>query len=430
MTQPANQAQSRPDPREAVTSTLVPRRTSRDIRSDSRLDVLHAVLSAGETTRNALAQATGLSLATVVTVVGELLAEGIVEERKVTAGRIGRPTAMLGMNNARGLVVGIDVAETYVRACMFDAALNEMLSVETARDEHVLDSDSVVEAIGRTLDNLLAKAQVSRADVLGVGVALPGLIQGPDGVSVVVPHWTWQKVELEHLRERVGLPLVIENPLKSIAIAELWLGRGRSFSSLATVNLGTGVGAGIVLEGRLLRGATNTAGEWGHTLLVLDGRKCRCGRNGCVEAYIGAPGIQQTLREIDPAHPLADLDMQNDFIRALAAVADGPDPDPAVQETIARTAYYLGSALADLVAIMNPEIVTLTGWTTWALGEHLLPPTRQHLLEQAPRGSARDVEVEVSTVRGNSVATGVATVVLERFLVDAGLLTSNIPVAL
>ena len=99
-------------------------------------------------------------------------------------------------------------------------------------------------------------------------------------------------------------------------------------------------------------------------------------------------------------------------------------------ETISRTAYYLGSALADLVAIVNPEVVTLTGWTTWALGDHLLPAARQHLLEQSPGGSAGGVELGISTVRGNSVATGMATVVLERFLVDAGLLTSNIPVAL
>ena len=192
----------------------------------------------------------------------------------------------------------------------------------------MLDPDAVVEAIGGTVDRLLDETGVSRAEVLGVGVSLPGLIQGPLGVSVVVPYWTWQTVELEHLRARVGLPLVIENPLKSIAIAELWLGGGRNYSSLATINLGTGVGAGIVLEGRILRGATNTAGEWGHTLLVLDGRRCRCGRDGCVEAYIGAPGIQQTLREIAPEHPLADMDMQNDFILALAAVADGSGARP------------------------------------------------------------------------------------------------------
>jgi predicted NBD/HSP70 family sugar kinase len=405
------------------------RRTSRDIRSDSRLDVLHAVLSAGETTRNELTQTTGLSPATVATVVGDLIGEGIVAETKVTAGRIGRPTATLAINGARGRVVGVDVAETYVRAVVFDAALNQLAHAQVARDEHVLDPDSVVEGIGRAVDLVLAEGGVRRDEVLGVGVSLPGLVQGPNAVSVVVPNWTWHEVELDRLRERVGMPLVIDNPLKAMATAELWLGRGRYSSSLATINLGTGVGAGIVLERRILRGATNSAGEWGHSLLVLDGRRCRCGRHGCVEAYLGVPGIQQTLREIAPDHALVGLG-ESDFIAALARVSQGPEPDAAVTETIARTAYYLGSALADLVAVINPEVVILTGWTTWALGDELLPATRRHLREQSPGWSARDLVLEVSTVEGNSVATGVATTALERYLADVGLLTTQIPIAL
>ncbi|WP_425956775.1 ROK family protein [Xylanimonas sp. McL0601] len=412
----------------------VPRRTSRDIRSESRLDVIHAVLSAGETTRNEVARSTGLSPATVATVMGELMAEGIVAETRLTVGRVGRPTATLAMNASRGRVVGIDVAETYVRAIMFDAALNQVGSLEEPRDEHEVAPIVVVEGIGRVVDALLATTGTARADVLGVGVALPGVVQGASGPSVVVPHWGWHRVELDRLRDRVGLPLVVDNPLRAIATAELWFGRGRECSSLVTINLGTGVGAGIVLEGRILRGATNSAGEWGHSLLVLDGRECRCGRRGCVEAYVGAPGIQETLREIAPDHPLVDVDTQPDFIAALAAAAGRADApsggDKAVQETIARTAYYLGSAIADLVAVVNPEVVTLTGWTTWLLGEHLLPATRAHLVDQAPGRSAADMALEVSTVRGNSVAAGLATIALERFLADAGLLTTQLPTAL
>jgi predicted NBD/HSP70 family sugar kinase len=405
------------------------RRTSRDIRSDSRLDVLHAVLSAGETTRNELAQLTGLSAATIATVVGELMAGGFVVETKTTAGRIGRPTATLAMNGARGRVIGIDVAETYIRAVLFDSALGEIAHAQVARDEHVLDPDSVVEGIGTALDRVIAEAGIDRSDVLGVGVSLPGLVQGPTSVSVVVPNWSWHQLEFDRLRERVGLPLVIDNPLKAMTTAELWLGRGRYSSSLVTINLGTGVGAGIVLERRILRGATNSAGEWGHSLLVLDGRRCRCGRHGCVEAYLGVPGIQQTLRELAPDHALVGLD-QSDFIAALARAADSADPDPAVTETIARTAYYLGSAIADLVAIVNPEAVVLTGWTVWALADKLLPATGMHLREQSPGWSARELELEVSTISRNSVATGVATTALERFLADAGLLTSRVPIAL
>jgi predicted NBD/HSP70 family sugar kinase len=185
-----------------------------------------------------------------------------------------------------------------------------------------------------------------------------------------------------------------------------------------------------VLEGTILRGATNSAGEWGHTLLALDGRRCRCGRQGCVEAYVGAAGIQQTLAEVAPGHPLASEPMQRGFIGALAAALDSPDPDPAVTETIERTARYLGSAIADLVAVVNPEMVTLTGWTAWALGDHLVPAMRRRIVEEAPGDAAADLAIEVSTVRGNSVATGMATIALERFLGDVGLLTTRVPTAL
>lgn len=411
-------------------TTSVPRRTSRDIRSDSRLDVLHAVLSVGVTTRNEVVRATGLSQATVATVVAELIGERILVEQRQVVGKVGRPTANLQLNPERGYVVGIDVAETYMRAVLFDTALHEVASVQESRDEHDLAPALVVETIGRVLDAALAKGGVARDDVLGVGIALPGLVQGISGVSVVVPHWTWHTVELDSLRSRVGLPLVVDNPLKAIATTELWFGKGRSASSMITLNLGTGVGAGIVLERQILRGATNSAGEWGHSLLVMDGRGCRCGRRGCVEAYVGAPGIRQTLREIAPEHPLADIELQNEFVGALAAELATPEPDPAVRQTVERTARYLGQAIADLVAIINPEMVTLTGWTTWLLGDHLLPLARAEVLAQAPGQSAVDLVLEASTERGNMVATGVAMTALERFLGDVGLVTTQVPVAL
>jgi predicted NBD/HSP70 family sugar kinase len=406
----------------------VTRRTSRDIRSESRLDVLHALLAAGEASRGDLAGVTGLSPATVATVVSDLLEGGIVTEARRTGGRIGRPTTTLRLNGSRGRVVGVDVAETYVRATVFDAALDELASVEIATDEHHVEPDDVIDAIARALDQALEGAHATRADVLGVGISLPGGMRRWTEVSVHVPVAAWHHVP--RLRERIDLPIVVDNPLKAIATAELWFGEGRRHASMITVNLGTGVGAGIVLEGTILRGARNFAGEWGHSLLALDGRRCRCGRRGCVEAYVGAAGIQETLAGIAPDHPLASEPMQREFIGALATALAPPSPDPAVTETLERTARYLGSAIADLVAVVDPEMITLTGWTAWALGDHLVPAVRRRVIEESPGAAAAGLAIEVSTVRGNSVATGIATIALERFLVDAGLVTTRVPTAL
>lgn len=405
----------------------VTRRTSRDIRSESRLDVLHALLLAGEASRNDLVGVTGLSNATVATVVSDLLEEGLVTEARRTGGRVGRPTTTLRLDGDRGRIVGVDVAETYIRATVFDAALDELASAEVATDEHDDDADHVVDGIADALDTAIGRAGAARGDVLGVGISLPGGMAGWDGASAVVPDATWPHVD--RLRERVDLPIVVDNPLKAIATAELWFGEGRRHASMITVNLGTGVGAGIVLEGTILRGATNFAGEWGHSLLAFEGRGCRCGRRGCVEAYVGAEGIRQTLAEIAPEHPLAAEATQREFIGALAAALEPPAPDPAVTATIDRTADYLGSAIADLVAIVNPEMITLTGWTAWALGGHLVPAVRRRVVEESPGGAA-GLAIEVSTVRGNSVATGIATIALERFLGDVGLVTTRVPTAL
>jgi len=406
----------------------VTRRTSRDIRSESRLDVLHALLAAGEASRGDLVRVTGLSSATVATVVSDLLSGGIVSEAGLATGHVGRPTTLLRLNGNGGRVVGIDVAETYVRATVFDAALDELASAEVATDEHHDEPDYVIDGIVRALDEALDGAHATREDVLGVGISLPGGMQHWAEVSVVVPNAAWHHVP--RLRERIDLPIVIDNPLKAIATAELWFGEGRRHASMITVNLGTGVGAGIVLQGTILRGANNSAGEWGHSLLALDGRECRCGRRGCVEAYVGAAGIQRTLAGIAPEHPLAAVPMQREFIGALATALEPPAPDPAVTETLERTARYLGSAIADLVAIVNPEMITLTGWTAWALGKHLVPAVRRRVIRESPGDSAADLAIEVSTVRGNSVATGIATIALERFLSDVGLVTTRVPTAL
>ncbi|GIG30400.1 ROK family transcriptional regulator [Cellulomonas marina] len=402
---------------------ITSRRTARDIRSDSRLAVLHALLSAGEASRNDLARATGLSTATVATVVAELLAEGLV----VGAGRnrsgVGRPSTSLRIDGSRGAILGVDVAETYVRTVVFDAALAPVGRFEVPLDEHENLPGYVVDGVGRSIDGALGEAGVERSRVLGVGVSLPGQVLPNAGVSVFAPNWDWRGVRiLDLLRARVDLPLVLDNPLKAIATAELWFGAGRSVRSLVTINLGTGVGAGIVLDGRILRGVSNNAGEWGHSLLVLDGRECRCGRRGCVEAYVGARGIQQTLAEIDPDHPLLALGHQRDFISAVAGGLDEDASGP-LAELLRRTGRYLGAGVADLVAILNPERVTLTGWTAWTLGEHLMAPTNAELAVQAPLGSASDVTLDVSTVRGGSVARGMATFAFERFLGDLGLLS-------
>ena len=398
----------------------MPRQTSRDLRNESRFEVLHALFELGPSTRQELARHTGLSTATVATLVAEFLSEGVLRIATIERSTVGRPYERLDIDPDRGRIVGVDVAETYVDATVFDVALGPLGHGEVALDEHENSQAYVVDGIVRAIESAVEASKTERDSILGVGVSMPGQVRPDAGVSVFAPNWDWHDVRIEELlEERLGISVYVDNPLKAVALAEMWFGVGRTTDSMVVVNLGTGVGAGIAVEGSLLRGAANNAGEWGHTLLQLDGRQCRCGRLGCVEAYLGVHGLEMSLAEIDPKHPALKQPLQRGFVDAVAdGLAAG---DPALTELARRTSHYLAAALGDLVNLLNIPTVTLTGWTSAALAEWLIPAVREELPDHVLPGSLPGLTVEVTYVPGNAVALGMAAFTLEQFLGRLGL---------
>ncbi|MCM3696743.1 ROK family transcriptional regulator [Microbacterium oleivorans] len=387
-------------------------RSSSEIRDASRRELVRALAVGGTATRTDLARATGLSAATVSNLVTELRDDGLIADAGVDNGGAGRPTTLLRIDGAGGALLGIDVAETYIRAVVFDAALSEIAAANVDVDEAWDSTDRIAEAILHAVSQALQRSGRHADHLLGAGLGLPGLTSTDPRGTASTPAWATHTRDLEdRLRPHLPSALVTANPLQAVGHSEVWFGTARGRSTAVVVNLGTGVGAGIIVEGRVLRGATRSAGEWGHTVLELDGRTCRCGRRGCVEAYVGVPGIRQTLRDIAGTHDLLGLH-QREFIQGLGEAAD----DPAASETLARTARYLGIALSDIVAVLNPEVLTLTGWTAWALGDVLLPATRAALAERAPELTAARLALDVSPVRVNSVATGMAVLAFEQYL--------------
>ncbi|WP_246561557.1 ROK family transcriptional regulator [Streptomyces roseirectus] len=396
------------------------RHTARDLRSENRFEVLHALFDLGPSSRQELARHTGLSQATVTTLVGEFLSEGVLTIAARERTGVGRPYDRLAIDPGRGRIVGVDVAETYVVAVVHDLALGVLGEGEVALDEHENGQGYVVDGIVTAIARAVEAGGTTRERIDGVGVSMPGHVHPGAGVSVFAPNWDWHDVRIEELlAARLELPVHVDNPLKAVTLSEMWFGAGRAVDSMAVVNLGTGVGAGIALNGSLIRGTTNNAGEWGHTLLELDGRPCRCGRRGCVEAYVGAAGLETTLAALAPDHPALGLGGQREFV---AAVAEGLlAGDPAVAELLARTARFLAAALGDLVNLLNVPTVTLTGWMSRALADWLVPAVRAELPRHVLPGSLPGLRVQASPVPGNAVALGMAAFTLEQFLARLGL---------
>ncbi|MFH8448609.1 ROK family protein [Streptomyces fungicidicus] len=395
------------------------KRTSRDIRTANRYRVLRQIIAASPTSRQELAAATGLSLATVATLVGELLALGMITEVGFEDSAGGRPRGLVAVNTSGGALIGVDLAETYVRVELFDLALNVLARAEEALGPGEDRPERVAGRVAAAVDSVVARAGDGAARVLGAGVSVPGQVDRDTGVCAYAPNWDWHDVPLlDLLAGHLPYPLYLDNPLRACAVAELWSGAARGHGDAVVVNLGTGVGAGLVLGGGVHRGVTNSAGEWGHTTLVLDGRPCHCGNHGCVETYTGAPGIMLNLREAQPDSPLLRPGDQTATVDALAAgVRAG---DPVAVRVLRETARYLGAGIADLVNLFNPEVVVLSSWVAAAFGEPLLDEVRAAVTRHALRRPLAAARIVLSPIPTDPVCLGAATFALEGALQPAG----------
>lgn len=384
---------------------------SGDLRRAHRVEVLRSFYGGEPRTRLELASRLGLSVATIGTIVGELTTAGFLKETAGPRTGGGRPATQLTLRGGGSLVVGVDVAETYVTAELFDQSMTCL-----AR-KRIPASDSEPEAVaGHVLAAVSAvREQVYGATISAIGVSLPGQVDRDGGVSVHAPGWGWHQVPFRSLlKRRCDVPVLLDNPLKAIALTELMFGAARDQDDVIVVNLGTGAGLGIVADGRMLRGATNSAGEWGHTVLHSGGETCRCGSRGCVEAYVGAGALLRYLAEVAPDSPLLVPGDQEETVARLArAVRDG---DSAALETLARFARPLGLALANAVNMLNPGLIVFGGWVGAAFGEALVsavtPVIKEYALvtpfEAATTILARHLE--------NPVSLGMAVLAFETHL--------------
>jgi predicted NBD/HSP70 family sugar kinase len=384
------------------------RGTVRDLRRENRSALLWSLYFRQPRSRQELSDATGLSPASVSNVVRELLDESIVIEAGSVDSDGGRPRVLLEMNPEHGYVIGVDIGETRVRVELFDLAMTERAKADYRLNPRKHDVGVVVERILDGLNAVLADSGIEPAAILGVGVGVPGIVQQRPEVLVHGQTYGWDAVPLERLlRAGTDLPLQFENGAKTMGQAELWFGAGRGARNAVVALVGSGVGASLISGGSTYRGATSSAGEWGHTKIVLGGRTCRCGSAGCLEAYAGAEAILERYGRAIPG---------NDEESALAELIGEADTSPLAAAILDETAGYLGAGIANLINLFNPERIILGGWAGLMLGSRLLPAIRDAAREQSLRHPFAATSIELGRLGPEAVALGAATLPVERFL--------------
>ena len=396
--------------------------TVRDLRKSNRSRALWPVFLNGPLTRQEVGTVAGLSPATVSNLVAALVAEGVVAEVGLEDSNGGRPRGLLQVNPRYGYVIGVDVGENAFLVELFDFSLRMRARHTSVTDMTVLDPGDAVGHIAEGIAAVIAESGIDAGAILGVGVGVPGLVEHREDAVVHGQSVGWHAVPLEAmLRSRTGLPILVDNGAKTLGQAEMWFGAARGVDNAVIVLLGIGAGICIISNGELYRGATSSAGEWGHTTVAVGGRTCRCGAAGCLEAYVGAGAItaryEQLKRRRVTASP-AELDGR------IAAIIAASGHDRAAAQVLDETVTYLGAGIADLVNLFNPERVVVGGWLGQALSDELLPRIREAAGRKALRLPFSRVEIVKADLGKDAVALGGATLPIARLL-TAGAMTTD-----
>ena len=372
--------------------------TQSSARSDiMRSAVLAQVGALGPTSRASLARLLSVSPALVTQITKQLIADGLLVELDHSPSQGGRPARLLGLVADAGRVIGVKVAADHVTV------------VEVGIDGTVVRSasepfDAAAATAIPTLATLLRAFIAGGSDrpLLGVGVGVPGDVDDQSLGNVDSTQLGWSHVPLgDVLRRELSLPVLVENNVNALAMAELLHGQARGHDNVLVVTIGTGVGAGIIADGAVLRGHGGGAGEIGHLPTQEDGPRCACGADGCLESLIGVDALVTAARERGIIGEAAGM-------RTLQGRAN--EGDTAAQEAFSHAGHLLGRALAGIVNTIDPEIVILLGegveaWNHWSYGFE--PALRSGLM---PR--KRGVPVAVETWQDDRWAQGAASLVL------------------
>jgi N-acetylglucosamine repressor len=362
--------------------------------------LIELVRSAKTISRADLARQSRLSAPTVSTIVDHLLERGILVEVAMAPSNGGRPPVLLSIDPKAGYVIGIKLRGDGLTTVVCDLEAEIVASRESSVSL-VGDPDAAFEAIVQQTRAVLKDAKIPRSKVLGVGIGLSGIIDSDSGVCLSSHLLQWNNVELENtLRKLLGLPVWVENDVNTLAVAEKWSGDAHNARDFVTLSVGRGIGLGIVINRSLYRGANGATGEFGHMIVEPGGPKCECGRFGCLEAIVGEDALRRRVGE------RLRRKVSRDELIALAASGDA-----ATREIVESAGRKLGLAVANMITLLNPELLIICGEGT-ELGSPFLDPIVTAVREQTFAGIGQKLEVKVQRWGDEAWAVGAATLVL------------------
>jgi glucokinase-like ROK family protein len=359
----------------------------------------------GGISRAELARQMYLTRAAVTSIIADLEDMQLVDEIETGPTTGGRRPILLAINPRFGYIVGIDMGATHLRLVVTDYAAHVLEEIEYPLS--VVDGPgNCLAQVDQQLNLLLKRLQLAPENITAIGMGVPGPVVANAGMvssPPIMPGWDGFPIR-SHLEGLWHLPVSIANDAELGALGEWAYGAGRGESNLAYIKVGTGVGAGLLLDGRIYRGTTGTAGEIGHITIEENGPLCTCGNYGCLEAMAGGFAIARKAREaIEKGRRTQLSAISPEKILAVDVAHAAQQGDLVSQQIITDAGKYLGIAIASLVNIFNPGLVVIGGGVA-QLGDLLLEPIRKTVMERSLHSAARVVRI-TSAVLGRRASS-------------------------
>ncbi|WP_077328617.1 ROK family transcriptional regulator [Virgibacillus siamensis] len=377
------------------------------MKSMNKSIILNKIRTDAPISRAQIAKDTAITPPTVGSIVKELIEQGIVMESDVGESKGGRKPTMLMIDNEHFYIIGVDAGPETVDCVLADLS---GVIVERTSQKLVLPitNNQFLKILKETIGAILKTFTVEMEKLVGIGIAMHGVVNVETGTSIYAPNLNLSNIPIKaELEKEFGIMAKVENDARAMALGESWFGNHGHVESMTAVNLGRGVGAGHVINGKLYHGATDIAGEIGHMMIDLQGEICECGNRGCLQTMVSGPAIVRRAKralQLITQPEIESLTGQKVFQLAC-------DGNKICDNILKETGTYIGIGLTNLIHMFNPGKIILSGGVTNAEA-FILEPARQSIKQLALTSETAKTEVVISKLGGDATILGAVSLLL------------------
>ncbi|CAM3786476.1 ROK family transcriptional regulator [Mesobacillus zeae] len=389
------------------------------MKSMNRSLILNIIRQKEPISRAEIAKLTKLTPPTVSNLVKELLQTGIIIERTLGESSGGRKPTLLTLNGENFHVIGLDVGSKDIKVIITTLSC-KLLKKKCFPIPESINNDKLLELIIDSIHSIKSSEEIDEKKIIGIGVAMHGIVDPEKGESVFAPNLNLHHIPIKAVLEKeFDMIVKVENDARTMSLGELWFGNGMSSESFVCINVGRGIGAGIVINGKLFHGNHSISGEIGHMMIDVNGPKCPCGNYGCLQTFSSGPAIAEGVKKLlrlGHSSLIEELAENNlDKINAELIYDAAKKGDQLCTTALQQAGYYLGIGLTNLIHLINPAQIIIGGGVSNA-HEFVIEGVRKTVSQKALTESAKNTEIIISKFGADATVIGaVALILVELF---------------